>query len=226
MATMSKFPPDVPKDFDEASDEVASATGALRAKASDLTDKATETVKDGYYRAKDAVGRTRDKISEIDPVETARESGEAVIRAVERNPVVTFGLGALSVGLIAWAAMRKPEPQSWWQRYQPDYGYWRGLAESFGHDAQKSGESAFKTGDSWFRSQADQARDYADRARGYGSEARSYAEDGGRMLARRARNEPVAALLGVGIAVYVLGSLLTGTSEQPAPARRRPAKRS
>jgi ElaB/YqjD/DUF883 family membrane-anchored ribosome-binding protein len=217
MATMSKFPPDVPKDWDEAEDEVTKATSTLRAKASDLTDKATETVKDGYGRAKDAVAQAKDTISELDPVETAREGGEALIRAVERNPVIAFGLGAISVGLIAWASMRKPEPAAWWERYQPDYGRLRGLLDSVRNDAQKNGESAYKTGDAWLRSYGDQARGYADQARGY-------AEDGSRMIVHRARNEPVAALLGVGIAVYVLGSLLSGSSE-PAPARRRTAKR-
>lgn len=217
MATMSKFPPDVPKDWDETKDEVANATDSLRAKASDLTDKATETVKDGYARAKVAVSSAADSLADMDPVETAREGGEALIRAVERNPVIAFGLGAISVGLIAWASLRKPEPAAWWERYQPDYGRLRGLFDDVSRDARKNGERALKTGDAYLSDYASQARDYADQARGY-------AQDGGRMLVHRARKEPVAALLGVGIAVYVLGSLLSGSSE-PEPARKRPAKR-
>lgn len=197
MATMNKFPPDVPKDWDETSDEVASATSSLRAKASDVADKAAETVKDSYHRAKDA-------LTEMDPVESARESGEAVMRAVERHPVIAFGLGALSVGLIAWASLRETQTTRF-SRYQPDYGRLRRLFQGYGDEASKSGESALRTGQQWLDT--------------YGSDARDYAEYGGRYLAHRAQKEPIAALLGVGIAVYALGSLLTSTSE-PAPARR------
>jgi hypothetical protein len=203
MATMNKFPPDVPKDWDEAADEIDNATSGLRAKAADVADKATETVRDGYHRAKDA-------ISEIDPVETARESGQALMGAIERNPVIAFGLGALSVGLIAWASLREQQT-SRWERNQPDYGRLRGLFQSYGADAAKSGESALKSGQHWLSA--------------HGGDARDYAEYGGRYLAHRAQKEPIAALLGVGIAVYVLGSLLTSSSEA-APARKRaPAKR-
>lgn len=206
MATMNKFPPDVPKDWDETGDEVANATSSLRAKASDLADKATETVKDGYERARDAV-------TEMDPVETARESGRAVIDAVERNPVIAFGLGALSVGLIAWAALREP-PRTSWSRYEPEFNRLRGLFGSYAGEASSTGESALKSGEKWLRSHGSQARDYAE-------QARDYAGDGGRMIVHRAQKEPVAALLGVGIAIYVLGSLLASSSNQEAPARRR-----
>lgn len=202
MATMSKFPPDVPKDWDEAADEIDNATSSLRAKAAGVADKATETVKDGYSRAKDA-------LTEMDPVETAREGGEAVIRAVERNPVIAFGLGALSVGLIAWASLRE-QSSSRFERYQPDYGRLRSLFQDYGSEAAKSGESALKSGQQWLNS--------------YGGDARDYAEHGGRYIARRAQKEPIAALLGVGIAVYVIGSLLSSSSEA-APARKRPVKR-
>lgn len=204
MATMNKFPPDVPKDWDEAADEVTNATSGLRAKAADLTDKATETVKDGYNRAKDAV-------AEMDPVETARETGEAVIRAVERNPIVAFGLGALSVGLIAWASLREQRSSRWdFERYQPDLGRIRSLLGSYGNDAAKSGESAIKSGQQLFDS--------------YSGDMRDYAQYGGRVLANRAQKEPIAAILGVGIAIYVIGSLLSSSSE-PAPTRRQAAKR-
>jgi hypothetical protein len=212
MATMNKFPPDVPKDWDEAADEVENATSNLRAKASDIADKATETVRDGYERARDAV-------TDMDPVETAREGGRALIDAVERNPVIAFGLGALSVGLIAWTALREPARSSW-SRYEPDYGRLRNLFNSYSGEAASAGESALKGGEKWLRGYGGQARDYAE-------QARDYAGDGGRMIAHRAQKEPVAALLGIGIAVYVLGSLLTGSSQpEPAPRKRTAAKRS
>lgn len=212
MATMNKFPPDVPKDWDEAADEIDNATSGLRAKASNLAEKATETVKDGYERAKDAV-------TDMDPVESAREGGRALIDAVERNPVLAFGLGALSVGLVAWAALREP-PRSSWPRYEPDYGRLRSLFNSFSSEAASTGESALKSGEKWLRGYGGQARDYAEHAR-------DYAGEGGRMIAHRAQKEPVAALLGIGIAVYVLGSLLTSTSQpEPAARKRTAAKRS
>jgi hypothetical protein len=201
MATMNTFPPDVPKTLDDASDEVESATSGLRAKAADMADKATETVKDGYFRARDA-------ITDMDPVETAREGGEAAIRAVERHPIIAFGLGALSVGLVAWSALRSPSPATRWERYEPDFGRLRNLFGDYGSDAAKTGESALKSGQQWLQS--------------HGAEARDYADYGSRMIARRAQKEPIAALIGVGIAVYVIGSLLSSSSEA-APARKRSA---
>jgi len=200
MATMNKFPPDVPKDWDDAADAVETATGGLRAKAAETADRAAESVKDGYSRAKAA-------LTEMDPVETVREGRDAVMGAVERHPVVAFGLGALSVGLIAWASLREQRAPAW-DRYQPDYGRLRSLFNSYGSDAAKSGENALKTSQDWWDA--------------YSGDARDYAEHGGRYIAKRAQKEPIAALLGVGIAVYVLGSLLTSSSE-PAQARRRPA---
>ncbi|PZN99907.1 MAG: hypothetical protein DCF30_10770 [Hyphomicrobiales bacterium] len=220
MATMNTFPPDVPKDLDEAGDEIESAVGTVRAKAANLAEKATETVRDGYYRAKDA-------ITETDPVELAREGGEAVRDAVERHPLVAFGLGALSVGLIAWASLRSSST-SRLERYEPDYGRLRGLFDSYRSEAADTGESALKSGEKWLRANSSTARDYAGQARDYASQyagqARDYADYGSRMIAKRAEREPIAALLGVGIAVYFIGSLLTSSS-QPAPARRRTAKR-
>ncbi len=115
MATMNSFPPDVPRDIDEARDDVEGVAGAVRAKAADLAGKASETVRDGYHRAKDA-------LTEADPIEMAREGGEAVKGAVERHPLAAFGLGALSVGLIAWAALParfrplEPPAAGLWQR--------------------------------------------------------------------------------------------------------------
>ena len=172
MATMNKFPPDVPKDWDEARDEVENVTNGLRAKAAEAADKASETVKDSYYRTKEA-------LTEMDPVETAREGGEAVVRAVERHPMVAFGLGALSVGLIAWASMRSPPSR--WERHEPDYGRLRRLFEDYGNEAVQAGEGALKSGEKWLRSHGDQAR--------------SYAEDGSRLIcpSRPARADRGAA---------------------------------
>lgn len=203
MTAMDKFPPDVPKDFDGVADEVSSATSDLRAKAAETADRATDAVKAGYSRAKDA-------LVEADPIETVREGGEAVIRAVERHPVMAFGLGALSVGLIAWASLRE-QRTSIWDRYQPDPGALRNLFQSYGGEAAKTGETALKSGQDWLNAHRGEARDYA--------------EHGGRYLARRAQKEPIAAMLGVGLAIYVLGSLLTPSSA-PAPTPRRAAKRS
>lgn len=193
MASTNNFPPDVPAGEDKAAEDTTA--GALRAKAADLADKATETVKDGYYR-------TRDALAEIDPVEAAREGGQAVAGAVQRHPVVAFGLGALSVGLIAWTALRdRDDWSSRARRYEPDYGYWRRLFDDYRGEASKASDSALNMGEKWLR-------DYGPSARDYGSQMRGYAEDGGRLLARRAQKEPIAALIGVGIAVYALGALL------------------
>lgn len=216
MATMNSFPPDVPRDTEEARDEIEGAVGTVRAKASDLAEKATETVRDGYYRAKDA-------ITEADPMEMAREGGEAVRDAVERHPLAAFGLGALSVGLIAWATLRGSSSSSRFERYEPDYGRLRGLFDSYRGEAVDTGENALKSGEKWLRSHGSSARDHA---RDYASQARDYADYGGRLIAKRAEREPVAALLGVGIAVYFIGSLIaSATTSDAPPARRRTTKR-
>lgn len=211
MATMNTFPPDVPKKEDapnEVRDGIESAVGTVRAKASNLAEKATETVRDGYFRAKDA-------ITETDPAELAREGSEAVRDAVVRHPLAAFGLGALSVGLIAWAGLRGSS-SSRFERYEPDYGRWSRLLQSYGSDAAEAGEGALRSGEKWLRSNSGVARD----------QARDYADYGGRMIARRAEREPIAALLGVGIAIYVIGSLLSSaTASEPAPARKRATKR-
>lgn len=213
MASNRTFPPDVPSDRDEIRDDVETTAEGLRAKAADLAERTSETVKDGLSRAKDAWEDT-------DPVEMAREGGEAVVRSVREHPLAAFALGALSIGLIAWSGMRSSAPPpSLWQRYQPDYGKWRNLLGDYGNEAAQSGEHALKAGGNWLRSQRDEAADYA--ARG-----RDFADLGGRMLARRAEREPLAALLGIGIAVYVVGSLLTSGGEAAAaPARKRTSKR-
>ncbi|HEV7256728.1 MAG TPA: hypothetical protein VGN82_03010 [Bosea sp. (in: a-proteobacteria)] len=221
MATMNTFPPDIPKnsdlpkDRDELRDDIESTVGTVRAKASNLAEKATETVRDGYFRARDA-------ITETDPAELARESGEAVRDAVVRHPLAAFGLGALSVGLIAWASLRGSS-SSRFERYEPDYGRWSRMLQSYGSDAAEAGQSMLKSGEKWLRSNGDVARE---QARDYAGQARDYADYGGRMIAKRAEREPIAALLGVGIAVYVIGSLLTSAkASEPAPARKRATKR-
>ena len=200
MATNNAFPPDMPKDWDEAEDETKRAGHTIRAKAADLAG----TVKDGYDRAKDA-------IRDVDPGEAGRyaqEKGEVALRTIERHPVVAFGLGALSIGLIAWASLRPARPQ-----WEPDYGRLRRLFSDYGGDDMiKAGKDSMKAGENWLQSSGNIAQDYA--------------RDGSRLLAKRTEKEPLAALLGIGIAVYVLGSLLTSSSEPaPAPARRRSTKR-
>lgn len=216
MATMNSFPPDVPKNLDEAQDDIEGAAGSVRAKASNLADKATETVRDGYYRAKDA-------ITEADPAEMVREGSEAVRDAVERHPLAAFGLGALSVGLIAWAALRGSSNNSTYERYEPDFGRWSRLLQGYGNEAAHSGESALKGGEKWLRSHGGSA---AEQARDYASQARDYADYGGRYIAKRAEREPVAALIGVGIAVYFIGSLIaSATASETPPARRRTTRR-
>jgi len=221
MATANRFPPDVPDNAEEAQDQAESTVRTLRGKAADMADKASETVKGGYDRAKEAW-------DEADPIETAREGGQAVMRTAERHPLATFGLGALSVGLIAWAALRS-KPTSRWERYQPDYGRVRGWLNDYGSDAADAGQRALRAGSHWLSARRDLADDYADRASDYASRAREYADKGGRMLMKRAEREPMAALVGLGLAVYVIGTLLTAapTREQPtpAPARKRPTKR-
>lgn len=227
----NSFPPEMPKDAEELREEAGATVRNLRSKASEMADKAGEAVKDHYARAKEAV-------IEADPIETARQGGQAVAGAVERHPLAAFGLGALSVGLIAWAALRSSStPASRWERYQPDYSRWRGWLQDYGSDAAEAGDRALRAGGKWLRSQRSDAEDYADRASGYAADyatrARDYADRGGRMLVKRAEREPVAALIGAGIAVYLIGSLLSASSTRAeeasaparAPARRRAAKR-
>lgn len=231
MATTNSFPPDVPRDAGnvprdagEAGETADTTVRSLRNKAADMADRASETVKEGYERARDAW-------DEAEPMEAIREGGEAVAR----HPLAVFGLGALSLGLIAWATLR-PQP---WER-QPAYSRWRGWLNDYGEEAAAAGQRALKSGGKWLGVQRDAADDYADRASGYAADyaarARDYADMGGRMLARRAEREPMAALLGLGLAVYVIGSLLSstassasGTASAPAasraPARKRSTRR-
>ncbi|MDP3256642.1 MAG: hypothetical protein Q8M82_11650 [Bosea sp. (in: a-proteobacteria)] len=215
MATMNSFPPDVPKDIDEAREDIEGVAGTVRAKASDLAEKATESVRDGYYRAKDA-------LTDADPMELAREGGEAVKSAVERHPLAAFGLGALSVGLIAWATMRG-QSTSRYERYQPDFGRWSRMLQGYGSEAADTGGSLLKSGEKWLRSHSGTA---SEQARDYAAQARDYADYGGRVIAHRAEREPIAAMIGVGIAVYVIGSLIASASASDSPPpRRRTAKR-
>jgi len=223
MAIANSFPPDVPNNAEDLRDEAESTVRTLRGKAAAMADKASETVKEGYERARDAW-------DEAEPMETVREGGQAVARTVERHPLAVFGLGALSVGLIAWATLRS-RPTSNWERYQPDYGRLRGWFNDYGSDAAQAGQRVLKAGSNWLGSQRDSAEEYTDRANDYAARARDYADRGGRMLAQRAEREPMAALVGLGLAVYVIGSLLTSASASaserstPAPARKRAAKR-
>ena len=127
----------------------------------------------------------------------------------------------------AWAALRS-QPSSGWERYQPDYGRWRGWLQDYGSEAADAGNRALKSGGSWLRSQRVVADDYADRAGDYAAVARAYADRGGRILAKRAEREPMAVVVGLGLAAYVIGSLLTSSStgeRPPAPARKRTTRR-
>ncbi len=219
MAISNSFPPDVPKAADEAAEQVGATVSTLRGKAADLADKASETVKDHYERAKEAW-------DEAEPLEAARDGGQAVMAAVERHPLMTLGLGAIGVGLVAWATLRNPS--SGWERYQPDYGRWRGWLQDYGSEAADAGNRALKSGSGWLRSQRGVADDYADRAGDYAAMARDYADRGGRMLAKRAEREPMAVVVGLGLAAYVIGSLLSSSSagaQAAAPARKRTARR-
>ncbi|MGX5735787.1 hypothetical protein [Bosea thiooxidans] len=225
MAMTNSFPPDVPRDAGEAGDAADTTAQGLRSKAADMAGRASETVKEGYERAREAW-------DEAEPMEVIREGGEAVAR----HPLAVLGLGALSLGLIAWATLR-PQP---WERYQPDPARWRGWLSDYGNDAATAGQRALRSGGRWLHAQRDAADDYVDRASGYAADyaarARDYADMGGRMLAKRAEREPMAALLGLGLAVYVIGSLLSSTasavsetSSAPAgsraPARKRTRRR-
>lgn len=216
----NSFPPDVPQPADEARETIGASVSSLRGKAAEFADKASETVKDGYERAREAW-------DEAEPLETVRGGGEAVVRSVERHPLAALGLGLAGLGLVAWAALRS-QPSSGWERYQPDYGRWRGWLQDYGSEAADAGNRALKSGGGWLRSQRDVADDYADRAGDYVAMARTYADRGGRMLAKRAEREPMAVVVGLGLAAYVIGSLLTSSSagERPAaPARKRAARR-
>ncbi len=201
MATQNKFPPDVPKDWDDvANGDGSTGTDNLRAKASDAAGRAGDAVKEGYNRAKETLSDPAEAMREAGRY--AQEGGEVVIRAVERHPIMAFGLGALSVGLLAWASMR-PAPSRW----EPDYGRLRRLFHDYGgDDALKASERNAREIPGWLRSYGSTAQDYA----------RDYAQTGRQMTER----EPLAALVGVGLAVYVLGSLLSSSRSSDDRHRR------
>lgn len=220
MAISNSFPPDVPKAADEAGEAAGASVSNLRGKAAEFAGKAQETVKEHYDRAKEAW-------DEAEPLETVRGGGQAVVESVERHPLAAVGLGMLGIGLVAWATLRS-QPSSGWERYQPDYGRWRGWLRDYGSEAADAGNRALKSGSGWLRSQRDVADDYAGRAGDYAAMARDYADRGGRMLAKRAEREPMALVVGLGLAAYVIGSLLNSSSANaPAatPARKRTARR-
>lgn len=220
MAISNSFPPDVPKAADEAGEAMSASVSSLRGKAAEFADKASETVKDHYERAKEAW-------DEAEPLETVRDSGQAVVQTVERHPLAALGLGVAGMGLVAWAMLRNPS--SGWERYQPDYGRWRGWLQDYGAEAADAGSRALKSGTGWLRSHREVADDYADRANDYAAMARDYADRGGRMLAKRAEREPMAVVIGLGLAAYVIGSLLSSSSASAsapaAPARKRTVRR-
>ncbi|HEV7324204.1 MAG TPA: hypothetical protein VGN91_03995 [Bosea sp. (in: a-proteobacteria)] len=214
MDNDKRLPPDVPSN----EDEIDRATGSVAARAADLANRTAETVKDGY-------GRAKEKLAEIDPRDTlrdagryAQETGEAAVETVERHPLAAFAVGALSVGLIAWAMM--PRRSSW----QPDTSGWSRMLRDYGDQALRAGRDLVGNG----REQLDRGRDYAARGQDYLDIGRDYAREGGQMLMKRGEREPLAAVVGVGLALYVIGSLLSSgssSSGQSQPAARRRAKR-
>lgn len=212
MDNDKRLPPDVPSN----EDEIDRATGSVAARAADLANRTAETVKDGY-------GRAREKLAEIDPRDTlrdagryAQETGEAAVETVNRHPLAAFAVGALSVGLIAWAMT--PRRSSW----QPDTSGWSRMLRDYGDQALRAGRDLVGSG----REQLDRSRDYAARGQDYLDMGRDYAREGGQMLMKRGEREPLAAVVGVGLALYVIGSLLSSSNSNPSqPAARRRAKR-
>jgi hypothetical protein len=215
MDNDKRVPPDVPSSKDEMREEIDRATGSVAARAADLANRTAETVKDGY-------GRAKEKLAELDPGDTlreagrhARETGEAAVETVERHPLAAFAIGALSVGLIAWA-VTPPRRSSW----QPDTSGWSSALRDYGDQALRAGRDLIGSG----REQVDRSRDYVARGQDYLDVGRDYAREGGRALMRRGEREPLAAVVGIGLALYVISSLLSSGSSQTQPARRR-AKR-
>lgn len=212
MDNDKRLPPDVPSN----EDEIDRATGSVAARAADLANRTAETVKDGY-------GRAKEKLAEIDPRDTlrdagryAQETGEAAVETVNRHPLAAFAVGALSVGLIAWAMT--PRRSSW----QPDTSGWSRMLRDYGDQALRAGRDLVGSG----REQLDRSREYAARGQDYLDMGRDYAREGGQMLLKRGEREPLAAVVGVGLALYVIGSLLSsGSNNQSQPAARRRAKR-
>lgn len=211
MDNDKRLPPDVPSN----EDEIDRATGSVAARAADLANRTAETVKDGY-------GRAREKLAEIDPREAlrdagryAQETGEAAVETVERHPLAAFAVGALSVGLIAWAMT--PRRSSW----QPDTSGWSRMLRDYSDQALRAGRDLVGSG----REQLDRGRDYATRGQDYLDMGRDYAREGGQMLMKRGEREPLAAVVGVGLALYVIGSLLSSSGGQSQPAARRRSKR-
>jgi len=211
MDNDKRLPPDVPSN----EDEIDRATGSVAARAADLANRTAETVKDGY-------GRAKEKLAEIDPRDTlrdagryAQETGEAAVETVNRHPLAAFAVGALSVGLIAWAMT--PRRSSW----QPDTSGWSRMLRDYGDQALRTGRDLVGNG----REQLDRSRDYVARGQDYLDMGRDYAREGGQMLMKRGEREPLAAVVGVGLALYVIGSLLSSSGGQSQPAARRRAKR-
>lgn len=211
MDNDKRLPPDVPSN----EDEIDRATGSVAARAADLANRTAETVKDGY-------GRAKEKLAEIDPRGTlrdagryAQETGEAAVETVNRHPLAAFAIGALSVGLIAWAMT--PRRSNW----QPDTSGWSRMLRDYGDQALRAGRDLVGSG----REQLDRSRDYAARGQDYLDMGRDYAREGGQMLMKRGEREPLAAVVGVGLALYVIGSLLSSGGGQSQPAARRRAKR-
>jgi hypothetical protein len=111
--------------------------------------------------------------------------------------------------------------RSSWSNWQPDTSGWGRTLRDYGDQALRAGRDLVGSS----REQLDRGRDYAARGQDYLDMGRDYAREGGQMLMRRGEREPLAAVVGVGLALYVIGSLLSSGSGQSQPANRRRAKR-
>jgi hypothetical protein len=193
-------------------DETDHGSG-VTARAAEFADSAAQSVSGGYRRAKE-------KLAELDPRDTlrdagryAQETGSAAAETVGRHPVAAFAIGALSVGLLAYAFTGRRS--SW----QPDSGRWANLLRDYGDEAVQAGRSLLGAG----RDHAEHGRDYLARSRDYLDTGRDYAREGGRMLVQRGEREPLAAVLGIGLALYALGSMFSGGSSASEPQQQRAA---
>ncbi|MEN5081934.1 hypothetical protein ABE438_05575 [Bosea sp. TWI1241] len=211
MDSDKRMPPDV----ENAQDRIEDAAEGVADRAADFASRAVDEVKDRY-------DRTKAKLAEIDPAESLRdagryvqEAGEAAVDTVERHPLAAFALGAASVGLIAWAITGRRASSEW--TTLPDTGRFTRLLRDYGEEALQTGRSLLGSG----REQLDNSRDYLSRGRDYIDAGRDYAREGGRLLVKRSQREPLAAAVGVGLALYAVASLLGSGSAKAQPARRR-----
>lgn len=245
MDNDKRLPPDVEQDWDEAKDEIKdearNVAGRVSAKASELADKTGEKLRNGYESAKESLADLDARETMRDAGRYVQETGEAAVRTVERHPLAAFSLGALAVGLVAWATMRRPS-HDWSRDWQPDMRRLRrALPDYSTDDIAEAGRGLLDSGRDYLSSAGsylsnardrlglgqarDYARDYLDNGTDYLKAGRDLARDGGRILVKRTEREPVAALLAAGLAVYLVGTLLSSQSSSAPPAKRRGGRR-